>query len=96
MLNFYLDTVMIYFLIFMGTGIALRKPFIEASDKLKEALNDESKRENIVKTVIFYMGVSFIPVFRLMVLLSKLALILNTEKMIELMKEREEENNDKD
>lgn len=88
MLKFYLSTVLIYFMIYITSGILFRKQFIIARNKLRKATNDNSKIYGIIKTSIIYLLISFIPVIRFLSLVGKYYLIFNTNEYIKATIER--------
>lgn len=96
MIKFYLSTVLIYFVIYIASGILTRKQFIKARDKLRKATNDHSKIYGYVRTIIDYLLLSFVPVIRLFGLIGKYYFIANTDEFIKRIKEKERNSNVKD
>ncbi len=88
MIKFYLSTVLIYFVIYIVSGILTRKQFIKARDKLKKATNDNSKIYGCARTTIDYLLLSFVPVIRLFVLIVKYYFIADTDEFIKKIKEK--------
>ena len=94
MLKFYLSTVLIYFIVYMASGILMRKQFIKARDKFRKEMNDNSKIYGNIKTMIDYLLLSFIPLIRLFFLIGKYYFITNTDDFIKKTKERGNIDND--
>ncbi len=92
MIKFYLITVMIYFAIYIVSGILMRKQFIKARNKLRKETNDNSKIYGYIRTTIDYLLISFIPIVRLITLIIKYYLIANTDDFIKMMKEKGDSN----
>lgn len=88
MIKFYLSTVAIYFIIYIASGILFRKKYIKARDKLRKATNDNSKIRGYFRTTIDYLLLSFIPFIRLMALIVKYYMVFDTDKCIEVVKEK--------
>ena len=87
MLKFYLSTVSIYFIVYMASGILMRKQF-------RKEMNDNSKIYGNIKTMIDYLLLSFIPLIRLFFLIGKYYFITNTDDFIKKTKERGNIDND--
>ena len=92
MIKFYLITVMIYFTIYLVSGILMRKQFIKARNKLRKETNDNSKIYGYIRTTIDYLLISFIPFIRLITLILKYYLVANTDDFIKMMKEKGDSN----
>lgn len=92
MLKFYFDTVIIWFIVYVTSGILFRKEFTDARDKLRKAIGSNEKINGYIKTTLFYLLVSFVPMFRLLLLILKFNLIINTEAIIEVVKKANENN----
>ena len=88
MIKFYLSTVAIYFIIYIASGILFKKEYIKARDKLRKATNDNSKIRGYFRTTINYLLLSFIPFIRLMTLIVKYYMVFDTDKCIEVVKEK--------
>lgn len=88
MIKFYLNSVMIYFTIYIVSGILMRKQFIKARNKLRKATNTNSKIYGVIRTTIDYLLISFIPFVRLITLILKYYLVANTDDFIKIMKEK--------
>ena len=88
MIKFYLSTVLIYFTIYMASGLLMRKQFIKARDKLRKATNDNSKIHGYVRTAINYLLLSFIPLLRLLFLIGKFYFIFDTDNYIKKIKKK--------
>ena len=88
MLKIYLDSVVIYFIIYMSTGLLFKKNFIKARDRLRKELNDNSKKYGVIRTTIDYLIISFIPVIRFIGLFGKVWLIIDTDGYIKKAKEK--------
>ena len=90
MLKFYIETVIIYFVIYIVTSIIFKKSFVKARDKLRKELNKNDKIYGYIKTTFMYLLISFIPVIRLTTLIGKLWLTFDTDNFISKAKERED------
>ena len=89
MLEFYLDTVAIYFIVYIATGILLRDEFIKARNKLRKELNKEDEVAGYITTTITYLLISFVPIIRLISLIGKMWLTLDPDGYINRVKENE-------
>ena len=89
MIKFYLISVMIYFTIYIVSGILMKKQFIKARNKLRKETNDNSKIYGYIRTTINYLLISFIPFVRLITLILKYYLVANTDDFIKIMKEKD-------
>lgn len=89
MIKFYLSTVLIYFIIYIASGILTRKQFIKARDKLRKTTNDNSKIYGYARTTIDYLLLSFVPLIRLFGLIAKYHFIANTDEFIKRIKEKD-------
>jgi hypothetical protein len=89
MLKFYLNTVLIYFIIFVSSGILFKKDFIKARDKIRKELNDNSKIQGNAQTTFNYLLVSCIPFIRLISLLIKFWLMINPDEYIKIAKKNQ-------
>ena len=92
MIKFYLITVMIYFAIYIVSGILMRKQFIKARNKLRKETNDNSKIYGYIRTTINYLLISFIPFVRLITLILKYYLVANTDDFNKMTKEKGDSN----
>ena len=90
MLKFYLETVCIYFIVYIATGILLKKEFVKARDKLRKELKINTKLYGTIKTTFMYLIASFIPLIRLILILTKMYMIIDTDKYIKMIKEKQE------
>lgn len=95
MLKFYLESVCIYFLVFIATGILFKSKFVNASEKIRKVNKDTSKRAGIIVTTLLYLVISFIPVVRFLCLYGKIYMTFWTDSYIELLKETKEKKNDR-
>ena len=95
MLKFYLDTVIIYFLIYVTSGLLLKKEFVKARDKFRKELEINDKLYSNIKTTLGYLLLSFIPFIRLIALITKFYMITNTEELIKKVKGNENVNSNK-
>lgn len=95
MIKFYLSTVLIYFMVYITSGILFRKQFIIARNKLRKATNANSKTYGVVRTSIVYLLISFIPVIRFLSLVGKYYLVFNTNEYIKATIERNKKNEDR-
>lgn len=87
MLKFYIETVIIYFVIFVISGLLLKKHFIKARNKVRKELDDKRKIDGYFKTTITYLFISFIPVFRFAILYGKFYMTFFTDDFIKRAKE---------
>lgn len=92
MIKFYLDTVIIYFIIFIAYGLLTKKQFIKVRDKLRKECNDNSKVYGNFKTTLNYLLISFVPIVRLLSLIGRIYMIINPDVFIEKYKEKENKN----
>jgi len=90
MLKFYLDTVCVYFVIYIAIGILFKKEFIKARDKVRKELNDNSKIQGTIKTTFNYLIISFIPLIRFIGIFGKMSMIIDTDGYIKRIKEKQE------
>ncbi len=95
MIKFYLSTVLIYFMVYITSGILFRKQFIIARNKLRKATNANSKIYGVVRTSIVYLLISFIPVIRFLSLAGKYYLVFNTNEYIKATIKRNKKNEDR-
>lgn len=89
MIKLYLSTVLIYFIIYITSGILTRKQFIKARDKLRKATNGNSRIYGYTRTIMDYLLLSFVPIIRLFGLIGKYYFIANTDEFIKRIKEKE-------
>ena len=82
MIKFYLDTVVIYFIIYITSGIFFRKEFRIARDKLRKENNKSSKIYSEIISTFIYLTISFIPIIRLLFLIGKFYLIFDPDEYI--------------
>ena len=82
MIKFYLYTVVIYFIIYITSGIFFRKEFRIARDKLRKETNNNSKIYSKTRTTFTYLTISFIPIIRLLFLIGKFYLIFDPDEYI--------------
>ena len=94
MIKFYLSTVVIWFIITIMSHIIFHKQFIKSQEKIRKETNNNSKKYGFIKTTILYFFISFIPIIRLFALIAFYITIANPKKMIEIIKDNEEEEND--
>ena len=93
MLKVYLSSVLIW----LSFSIATKEEFLKNVDKLEKALNKtKMKKWSYTKTTFNYLLASFVPIFRFMVLIAKVNLVFNIEKVIEKIKKMEENNENND
>ena len=88
MLKFYLETICIYFIIYITSGILFRKEFIKARDRVRKELNDNSKTNGVMETTFNYLIISCIPVIRVLGIFGKFYMINNTDDYIKMAKEK--------
>lgn len=92
MIKLYLSTVLIYFIIYITSGILTKKQFIKARDKFRKATNDNSKLYGNISTTITYLLISFIPFIRLLILIEKYYFVFNTDTFIKKIKGKSDSN----
>ena len=90
MLKIYLISCLIWFIILMAQALLFHREFIKARDKFRKETNTDTKIDGYFKTTFAYLLVSFIPVYRLFVCLSKFIFVFNPDKIIKAYKEKEE------
>ena len=95
MLDFYLDTVVIYFIIFLAEGLVFRDTFLKSQEKINNALNIKKEEMEFLQTTMMYLLISCIPGIRLIALVSKIIYTFYPEKVIEALK-KEEKNEQSD
>ena len=84
MIKIYLSTVIIYFIIYIVSGILTRKQFIKARDKFRKETNNNSEIYGIMRTTINYLLISCIPFIRLLVLIGKYYFMINIDEFIKI------------
>jgi hypothetical protein len=89
MLKFYLNTVLIYFIIFISSGILFKKDFIKARDKIRKELYVNSKIQGNAKTTFTYLLISCIPFIRIIFLIGKFMVIFYPDDYIEIAKKNQ-------
>ena len=97
MLKFYLDTCVIWLMIFIVEGLLFRETFIRNTDKLSKYLSKDTstrKRKSFVNTIIVYWIISMIPIFRLILFMIKLVITFNIDELIEAMDEEKRNKNE--
>lgn len=95
MLKFYLDTCVIWWMIFVAEGLLFSETFIKNTDKLSKYLgNDSGKRKGFVSAIIVYWIISMIPIFRLILFMIKLVITFNIDELIEAMDEEKRNKNE--
>ena len=87
MLKIYIESSIIYFVIYIITSMLFKKDFIKARDKMRKELNKNDKIYGYTKTTIMYLLISFMPIIRLTTLIGKLWLIFYTDSFIKRAKE---------
>lgn len=94
MLKFYIETSIMWFIILITHSIVFHASFKKALEKInKEVPSDENEKKwGFLRTLLWYMFISFVPVFRLFLIVGKTFMIFETDKAIEKMKENK--NND--
>lgn len=90
MLKIYLETIFIYFVVYIATGILFKKEFIKARDKARKELNDNSKKYGTIRTTFTYLIISFIPLIRFLGIFGKMWMIVDTDGYIKRVKEKQE------
>ena len=89
MLKIYIESSIIYFVIYIVTSIIFKKDFIKARDKMRKELNNNDKIYGYTKTTIMYLLISFVPIIRLIILIGKLWLTFYTDSFIKNAKEQQ-------
>ena len=89
MLKFYIETSIMWFVIIITHSIVFHASFKKAQEKIsKEVPGDENEKKlGFLKTLLWYMFISFVPVFRLFLIVGKTVMIFDTDKAIEIKKE---------
>lgn len=86
MLKIYLETVFIYFVVYIATGILFKKEYIKARDKARKELNDNSEIYGVIRTTFTYLIISFIPLIRFLVIFGKMWMIVDIDSYIKRVK----------
>lgn len=89
MIKFYLSTVIIYFIIMLCTSTVFKKMF---EDKYNYVYPEKRKNKvNVLKNLFMIIGVCFIPVIRLLFILTILWVsFMDKDKFKEMVKGKEE------
>ena len=92
MLKFYIETSIMWFVIIITHSIVFHASFKKALEKInREVPSDKNEKKwGFLKTLLWYMFISFVPVFRLFLIVGKTFMIFETDKVIEKMKENKE------
>ena len=92
MLKFYIETSIMWFIIIITYSIVFHTSFKKALEKInREVPSDKNEKKwGFLKTLLWYMFISFVPVFRLFLIVGKTFMIFETDKVIEKMKENKE------
>lgn len=85
MLKIYLSSVIIWFLIIIVDGILFKKQFRKSRDILRKYFDDNGKIYGNFKTAINYLLISFIPIIRCVVLISKIYMRTYPQKYIKII-----------
>ena len=86
MLKIYLETVFIYFVVYIATGILFKKEYIKARDKARKELNDNSEIYGVIRTTFTYLIISFIPLIRFLGIFGKMWMIFDIDSYIKRVK----------
>lgn len=86
MLKIYLETVFIYFVVYIATGILFKKEYIKARDKARKELNDNSEIYGVIRTIFTYLIISFIPLIRFLGIFGKMWMIVDIDSYIKRVK----------
>ena len=86
MLKIYLETVFIYFVVYIATGILFKKEYIKARDKARKELNDNSEIYGVIRTTFTYLIISFIPLIRFLGIFGKMWMIVDIDSYIKRVK----------
>ena len=86
MLKIYLETVFIYFVVYIATGILFKKEYIKARDKARKELNDNSEIYGVIRTIFTYSIISFIPLIRFLGIFGKMWMIVDIDSYIKRVK----------
>ena len=92
MLRFYIETSIMWFIILITHSIVFHTSFKKAQEKINKEIPSDKKRWGFLRTLLWHMFISFVPVFRLFLIVGKTVMIFDTDKVIEKMKENK--NND--
>jgi hypothetical protein len=90
MLKFYIETSIMWFIIIITHSIVFHASFKKAQEKINKEVPSNEKKWGFLKTLLWYMFISFVPVFRLFLIVGKTIMIFETDKVIEKMKENKE------
>jgi hypothetical protein len=90
MLKFYIETSIMWFIIIITHSIVFHASFKKAQEKINKEVTSNEKKWGFLKTLLWYMFISFVPVFRLFLIVGKTIMIFETDKVIEKMKENKE------
>lgn len=88
-LEIYIGSSITWFIIFMIFGLTTRKKFIKNVKKMEKELKLKPKKKyGMIKTTLLYLLSSFIPVYRIFVMVSKLLIVYDVDRCIKLLKEK--------
>lgn len=87
-LKFYFYSSIIWFIIIICTHIVFYKQFKKSQKEIKKATNDNEKEWGYFKSIMVYLLLSFIPIIRLIELVTYFIMICNHNKIIEIIKEK--------
>lgn len=93
MLKIYIESVIIFFVIFLAEGLIFIKEFKKSQAKLNEYYKKDVKKSGVIKTTFYYLLFSLIPILRTIVLITKIYITLSVDKYIEFLKEKEDREN---
>lgn len=88
MLNFYLFTVIFWFVITILVHIIFYSRFIKARNIIREKTNCNSKIWGYFKTTMFYLLISFIPILRFIYMYCYIGAIFYTYEAINAINKR--------
>lgn len=93
MLKFYFETSIVWFIVHITYSIVFHKQFKKAQKKIqKETKSENEEKWGYIRTTLWYLLISFIPIIRLIVFIGKIVMIFDTDKAIETIKEKENKN----
>lgn len=91
MIKIYIYSVVVWFVLFILTGIVFKKKFKEAQIKIRKFTDWNEEEYGVLKTTILYLIESLIPVRRCLLFFGKLVVIFRTDVFIEFLKEKKED-----
>ena len=95
MLKFYLDTCIVWWLIFIAEGLLFKDAYIKNDKKLAKYLGTYTgKRRSVANTILVYWFTCMIPIIRLLIFIIKLVITFNVDGLIKIMEEEKRNKNE--